>query len=226
MNFKSMRQSIFSVLSQTSFTKNEKQNPDINKIITGCVLYKTINNIIRNDNSYDGKVKELASSYIGTFKSKIESLNGKYVSYTIMKKKIEDYKLPSFLSITETQINEIYQLYNNKTEIIKFNTTTYSALMYNITSITYEQDERLRNIHYNIMIPIIQYYIDNHGAIASDMNIISCNSIDNNPGKIIIFNINNISNSQLIYELNYLIGVKKYLYNVSLYENYVSITIK
>jgi len=224
MTFKSLKTSIFNALLQTEFT-NTLGDAETNKIIAGCLIYNTIQNIIKADSSYEGRVNDIALSYAKTYKTVVEDLKNKYISYSIMKKKTDDYKLSSFIEISSTQIKEIYDLYLDKTLIEKFSIYSYSQKMYNINNANKEQDERLREIHFKIMVPIIKYYIDNYGLSTRDLNILSCNYIENNPGKVIIFKINGINNSKLIYDLKSSIGISKYIYDIELYYNYIKITI-
>lgn len=224
MTFNNSKMQIHLVAKQGTY--DDKNNlADTNYLITCCLLYETIASIIRADSSYDGLVSLLAKKYLKSYISIVEGLKQKYVSYSVMMSYIKDWEYPKFYEISEEQANKIISLYHDKTEIEQFSVNTYSYKMYNIEKLSDIQNERLRNIHYKIMVPIMQYCIDEYGANTHDIEVFSINDVETNPGKVILFKVNNVQNAGLTNDIKNKIGVNKYIYSVNQYGEYIKLII-
>lgn len=198
----------------------------VNSIIAGSLLYELMQNLIASDNSYSNKVKSTMNQYLKTYKSIVEGLRKKYVSYSLMRSLIQDREYTSFLQITESDMNQVIEYYHNKTEITPFDVDDFKSSMYNIINLSYSELLRLLQIHKNIMCPIIKYYYENYDVKSTDVEIYGINDVKGNPGKTIIFKIDNISNSKLMYDIMNSCGVSKYIYSVEPYYSYIKMIIK
>ena len=223
MTFNSLKQTVFAALQKQSFTATDSETKTIHSIIAGALLFTTLEKLLNSDISYSSKVSSLADNYAATYKNIVESLNGKYLSYKTLYSTCKKYKLTSFLKINKTQINELNDIYKNKQELLTVSISSYSPYMYSILTLTDYQNNRLRSIHYNVVVPIIKHYKTSYNIKLTDVNI--DNGIDTNPGKIIKINISSISNSKLYSDItNDIFNIGKYIYSVDLSDdNYVEI---
>ena len=140
-------------------------------ILIGCVVYKQCAKAMTLDNDMMTSMGKLADSYVSTFKNIIHNMKNVYVSYSVIMTKISQKGLKSFLNIDDRFLNEIYSLYLNKTMIKPFSLSMYSPNIYSIDDLSWEQNERLRNIHYNVMVPLAKYYINKNGIREDNIHI-------------------------------------------------------
>jgi len=145
-----------------------------------------------------------------------------------MKTYIDKLNISSFLGYSRDNISDIQSMYEDTTEIVPFSSQYFSQYMYKVSNISTTLYERLSNIHKLIMVPILRYYIDNYGAVDSDMDVYSADSAyTDNPGKEIIFSINNINAGTIASDIAAnKQGIKRYIYKTMLYDEYIKITIK
>jgi len=194
------------------------------KVIASCLLYNYVKLVMETESGNDAAA--IASAYAINFKGVVSSLASSYISYSVMKSKIENtFKKTTFLSLTDDEIAIILSLYSNKREIVPFSTKRFSQFMYNETDLSLRQYNNLRNIHYNSMSLLIKYYVDTYGNSESDMHIISADVYPSNPGKGIIFVIDNILPSKIVSDIKTGIIPLDY-YEVKTYGNYVKIIFK
>jgi hypothetical protein len=222
MRLSNLQKNVYDVTRKVEF------EDEIDRMIVSCILFFFIKSIISSSNANSSTSKELAEAYLTTFKSKLEEMKEKYVSYNIMRKKISNFGKESFLSFSYREINEIEKLYEEKTEIKKFSTNHFSQFMYKTSNLNFSQNNRLSNIHFLIMSPIIKFYVNKEKDLSvEDLNIYSIYHIVDNPGKSIIFGINGISSSKILSDLKRkIIGIEEYLYKINLFDEYIEIFIK
>ena len=206
--------------------KNQGESVGEN-ILIGCVVYKQCAKAMTLDNDMMTSMGKLADSYVSTFKNIIHNMKNVYVSYSVIMTKISQKGLKSFLNIDERFLNEIYSLYLNKTMIKPFSLSMYSPNIYSIDDLSWEQNERLRNIHYNVMVPLAKYYINKNGIREDNIHIYSALVLSDIPGKGILFNIDGISLPTILTDLKRpSIGVWDYIYKAQTYEDMVLIILK
>lgn len=224
MTFKSLKQITSQSINKTQFSKDENANY-INKILTGCILLKTLQNIISISATYQDDIKSKADEYVNTYKNIAETLDGKFVSYKKIKETITKYNLSSFMEITEKQVNEIYKLYENKAEIKEFSVYYFSQYMYQRFGGNNAEVSRLSRVHFKIIVPIIKYYMTNFNIKPKD---VSLEDVGKNFGVEIKLSISSIRNNQLYADImRNLMNVKNYLYEVSLtHDGFVKLFIK
>lgn len=200
---------------------------NVNKTIVCCLLYALISFMVSNDKTYAGQVRSIAAQYLDTYIGIVESMRTKYVSYSAMRTYLRNLKYPEFTTMSKDQVQKIIDLYYNKTEIKPYSKNEFSHRMYNLADISQQGYDRLRKIHYYVMVPIFQYYIENAGAQPSDIEIYSVDNVDTNPGKEIIFRIADISPARIIVDIRDTIGVSDYIYSEEqYYDDYVKIIVK
>ena len=196
-------------------------------ILTGIITYKYVAKMASIDRDVMSMITGVAEKYAGVFKETVAEMKNTYVSYMVIMSKLDKYGLSSLLDVTDSIIDEIYKLYLDKTLIKPFSVSLYSPNIYSISDLTWEQNERLRNIHYSIMVPIAQYYMNNNNLSETDMKIYSGLVFSDIPGKGILFSINGISLPRIMNDLKKpSIGVWDKLYKASTYENMILLIIR
>jgi hypothetical protein len=196
-----------------------------NKIIASCLIFYIIKNLIATDSSNESNIVTLAGNYGTTYKSIVSGMKNTYISYLLMQNKLAEYKPASFLDMTNEKIETIYKLYQNKTEIKKFSCINFSEYMYNVSSISADNEIKLRKIHFDVMVPIMKFYKATNGLNDNNMVIIQADT-GGYIGKEIIFYIDGVSNANLIYDIKNKIYTNDRIYSVVLYYNYIKITLK
>lgn len=179
------------VFKQSSFTKTEK-----NAIC--CILYKYCSNLLNSDSANASSVNSIASSYCGSISALFKSLQSKYLSYNLILKEINDYNKDNFTQYTDHEIENIYKLYQNKTQVVSFSINNFSQYMYKVSGITHYQHTKLAQIHKKIMKPIAAYYMDKYGIADSNLEVYSATNDDEAIGREIIFTIKGINNSIVV----------------------------
>lgn len=163
------------------------------KIATEIILYKFILSFIQQNPDYANNISSVVQTYSGSFKTKFSDLKNKYNSYSVIINFLKKIDANNLLAITESNIDAVYEYYCNGKEITEFDTGSFNPEMYNIYgSIDSKTYKYLYKVHYNILCPLIKYYMKFYGKTASDMKIIDSNESNNNIGKKIEFYINGI----------------------------------
>lgn len=194
---KNLQISIINHMGSTDLSLYEKQ-------MCECVLYNYINQILKANQSVKNSISSLVQSYAGGIIDKVLNLKSKYLSYNLMLQEIQRINKSSFYDFDDDDLNTIYQLYLNKTLLSKFDTDNFQQSMYKITDLTHKEYKKLNIIHYNIMVPICLYYIENYNIKASDLEIFSVKQTDGDIiGNEIIFAIQNISPSRILSDIKH-----------------------
>ena len=224
MTFKSLKQVVYQSLVKTKFN-GEDSVKEVNEILTGCLLLKALKSILKQSASYQDGLQRKSDEFVATYQNISESLEGRFVSYKKIKEKIKNYKLGSFLQITETQVDEIYKLYENKAEIKEFNAHTFSQFMYQTMATQDNEVSRLSRVHFKVVVPIIEYYMSNFNIRTKD---VSLEDVGNRLGTEIKISISGIRTSQLYSDISRnLMNVKHYIYDINITpDSFVKIYIK
>ena len=221
MRLNSLKKTVYSVTLKESFEKDE------DRLILSCILFSFVKSLLSLDNKNYSSSKELTESYFETFNGKLEELKEKYISYYLMRDRIKSFDKKSFLDFNLNEINQIYLLYTDKTEISKFSNNYYSQTMYKTAALNFSQNKRLEEIHYKIMIPIGEFYSKKYKINIDNLEVYSVHSVEDNPGKSIIFGIKDIPSSKILSDIeNKIIGIEEYIYKSELFSNFVNIFIK
>jgi hypothetical protein len=201
---------------------SETFDSEADRIIATALLYGYIVSAIRSDSSNDAS--SVASSYYKIYKSAVSEMKASYISYPIIVSKIEaSYKASSFSDLSETQISEIMRLYRDKTKKVDFSVNMFSQYMYGIANMSISQHSKLAAHHYECICPIVRRYVDGYGAKASDMTVVSAyGDFPDNPGKEIIFYINNIPSAKIVSDIENGFMPINY-YSVSIKGDYVDL---
>jgi hypothetical protein len=216
MNISNVKKGVYEGLITTNFPSNA------DRLIVSCLLYDYTKKILENEDKNKNNVKRLVASYAEIYKDQLGVFKEKFVSYIIMVRTIESFRKETFLEFTESEIYQIIDYYKNRTELVKFSITSFSQYMYKIINLKYDQYQRLSNIHFNIMVPIIKFYMDNNGLSAQDLEIFDAEVYKDNPGKEILFGVKGINPTRVVSDIktnNILIDY----YKVETYDSYVKI---
>lgn len=225
MTFNGLKQITYQSIIQQKFSTTDEQKLHVNQILTGVLLFKTLQNLMNSSNKYQDDIKPTAFQYATTFKNIAESLEKKYVSYKQIYNKILSYKILSFLSISINQINEIFSLYQDKTELIDFSLNNFSTRMYNLGNINEIAYNRLSRIHYKIMVPIVEYYMTYHNISLEDVTV---EDVGNTPAHQIKISIAGINSNQIYSDIKRnTMDIQKYIGSANITsDGFVSLLIK
>ncbi len=197
------------------------------QIMTGIVVYKTLDKISKTKPDILTDIISVASSYADNVMSTIASMKNQYVSYSIMLYKIKNDRITSILDLNSTTLEYLYSLYLDKTKIVKFSRFNYSPNMYSVDDLSMSENNKLRDIHFNIMVPLVNYYINKNGIKSSDVKIYTAISSANLPGKGILFSIEGIGNINIVNDSKRpSIGIVDKIYTISVYDNKVLLIVK
>jgi len=195
------------------------------RIIASCLLYDYLYRLAASDSSVENNLTNVAASFAKNYKSLVQVLKETFVSYTIMKRTIQNFKKENFLLLALDQIDEIIVLYRNKAKIVNFSINSFSQYMYKIVDMKYHQFTRLAEIHNEVMVPIMKYYIENHNLSEGDLEVYDAEVFADNPGKCILFGIKNISAGRIIGDIERKIIHIPY-FSLSMQGSYVKIITK
>jgi hypothetical protein len=216
MRITNLKRGIYDALLSLKFDSNE------DKIIISCLLFDFVKNIISNENDNENTIKELAKNYAENYRNILSEFKKKFVSYTVMIRRIAEYNKDVFISLTDKQINEIIALYRDKTQLIPFSINNFSQYMYKILTLSFKGYGKLSENHFKVISPIIRYYIDNYNLSESDLEIFDAELFPSNPGKGILFNIKGINPSKIVNDIKQNRIIIDY-YSVETFKNYVKI---
>lgn len=197
-------------------------------ILAEVITYKSLTKITESDPGKLSTIFQLAGSLFTTTLSEINEHKDRYASYSDMKNYLIRNRfnnIESLINMNDGDINLIYKLYSDKTLIVNFNRSSFNPNMYSITQLTQNQYTRCVNIHNNVMVPIIEYYVQEYGLKDSDMKILNSTEVHYNPMKVITFSINGVSAQQIYTDINRnRIQISKYLYKVEFSGNHLTLT--
>lgn len=214
MTFNGLKQIVYQSLLVQQFTNEDKDVNHTNQILAGVLLIKTLRQLMLSSPKYQDDIKQTASQYAITFKNVAESMGGKFISYKEIKQNIKNYNIKSILDLTETQINEIYKLYENKTEIAEFDLSNYSSRMYNIYKLTEKENNRLSKIHFKVICPIMTYYKTYYGIRMAAINVEDSGSV---PAHEIKLSIDGILINQIYNDIERdVMNIQQYLARIDL----------
>ena len=217
MNFNSMKQVVKNTIDTLTFSTTDSNEKLVNKILTGVLLENALENITAVDSSKFNNTSSLASSYATTYKNIVESLKGKYVSYKSIYLKIISYNIDDFILITKHQLNEILNLYRNKTQLVGFDNISFSQYMYGVLKASEKDVNRLRNIHYKVIVPLINYCQNKYFILFS---AVSLEDVGNIVGTEITIGIDGVASNKIYNDIcNDYMNISKYLYSSSLTSN-------
>lgn len=213
MNSNSLKQTVISAVEVQKF--DDLENIKIDKIITSCILYNRIITLSKNDPSYDNTYKETARNLAPSCKSTLDSLKEKYSSYNALRNRIKTYNIDSFMEMNTFMINDLYKLYSNRQMILPFNSIKFSASMYCVNNISYNNLQRLRTLHFKLFVEIAKYYKQHNHIIDSNITVEDEN--ESNPGKCVKLAISGIEPTQIYKDLkDDIFKVSQYIQNFNL----------
>jgi hypothetical protein len=171
------------------------------RLIASCLLFDYIKKLLSNDTGLQNNAKNLAASYSDLFIETLASFKKKFVSYNAMRDLIESYRRDNFITFTDQQVIAVVRLYQDKTLIAPFSTKVFSQYMYKVIKVNRAQYDRLRKIHFEVVVPIIRFYMDNYGLGQEDIEIESGTEYPATPGKEILFSIKDVTPSKVVSDI-------------------------
>lgn len=219
--------SIVSMVVNSVNSQDLSELDEIDIVLVECLDYLMTIGLLNSGMIEVGAIGDTTDKYAKSYISTMKSLKGKYTAYSIMRKYIKDNGIESLFDATQENLNKIELIYAARKELKTFDPGYFSPLMYNVSNLDVSCFERMSNIHGKIMTPIFKFYQKNNNI--EPVNFIIENSliVPDNPGKKIKFRIDNVSSSVIAAHLSMdVIGIKMYLYNITLDDDSVLITIK
>ena len=194
MNDSAIKQAIFNRLIITSLSENDR-------LLIGCLVYRELVQQIKIDSdirtNINNAIDTIKSYYINT----LDSYKVQYISYNKLTKYIDGLKNKNIISTPNNVIMEINRLYFEKSVATPFSTTSFSQKMYMFTNLTQKEQKYLSHVHYDIVVPIVTYYIVNFGMDIQLFHIYRADLVKGYPGKVIDIFITNVSPTRIISDL-------------------------
>ena len=215
MNFNTLKSTIAKSLLKTGFDLPDEK---VNSITVGCLVYNMVDTMAARDTSILDRIPKICDEYSKSYKGIVENLTKKYISYKQITDYITDNSIGDFASIKESQLWDIVKLYGVKQERKAFSRVTYSQYMYNVYNISEKDNAYLRKMHYNVIVPIAEYYITYNGINESSISIE--NMFHKMPGKGIRISISGVPSSKIYHDISMRsIDVLAYIHKMSLADN-------
>lgn len=183
-------------------TMNKVFDSQIDKLIVSCLLYDYIVRVLSKQSGFQNNSMELAKSYLDLFINDFIIYKDSAVSYTLIRKKIEATKKNSIIEFYDDEIRDIVNLYNDKTAVKTFSTTSFSQYMYRVLQLSNKEYKFLSNIHKNIMIPIAKFYKNLYDIEDKNLEIYSAQEYSGLSGKEILFLIRGIDTTKIVSDIN------------------------
>jgi hypothetical protein len=179
-----------------SYYAKDQDLDESQKTAIETIAYEHVMSVLK-ESTASNDATTIIGSYGAQLKSKFLALKGKYVSYSKILEFISGIGAGSVLELTEEQIRTIYSYYCDDTQIEEFSDSHFSENMYGVSGLSDRECRYLKSIHENVMCPIIEYYAKFYGASIGSMEIVSCDSVKGNAGKVIVFYIGNIDSGRV-----------------------------
>lgn len=226
INFDTIKQTAIKAINGEVFSNESEEKNRNNKIIATALLIKTVMTLTEKDRFIGDSTMALAKSYAKSYKSISESLEGKFVSYKKLVRYIQNSNITNLKSLSYVNMEDIFTIYSNKIEIKPFKLNEFSQYMYNLTDLSEYELSRLNKVHFNVIVPIMGYFIDKYDVREDDISIEDVS--EGEVGKIIDLSIQNIDNTKIVSMLNQdVLGLKNFIYSTRLTVNgYIEIVIK
>jgi hypothetical protein len=184
-----------------------KDNTD--KLIASCLIYEFISRMLEQEDSLKNDIRVLADNYKESFTRKVLDAKNNLISYDLMREKVLSFKKNNFISFTSSNVDEVNKIYLDKTLIKKFSTSYFSQYMYKLLNISEYHYTRLSKNHFNVMAPIVSFYVDKLGIKQEDTEVLSSLGFRDNPGKEVVFKIKGVEPGRVIADINsYRIPIK------------------
>jgi hypothetical protein len=194
------------------------------KLILGCLLYEYTENILAAEEKLQNNIRNVVDTYAPSFIKKLNELKISFVSYDLMRARIESFRKTNFLALTLKEIRQINVLYRDKTQIKPFSINYFSQYMYKIINVSDYYYKKLSETHFNIMVPIVKFCMDTYGVADYDMEILSSLNYADKPGKDITFRVKGVDSATIITNIKqYKIPLKSPddFYSIKVNGNYV-----
>ena len=185
----SLKTAIVNVFNKTSMSKEEQ-------LATEIIFYKYLLSLAKSTDDDINNIQSIVSSYSNNFIQRFTSLKDKYTAYLDIIYFLKKIKANNLLSISENNINSVYEIYENSKQIVDFSILKFSSDIYYNNAATEDEYKYLKKIHETVMCPIIKYYMKLYGCIESDLKIIKQTSTDNT-GKKVLFHIEGVPISRV-----------------------------
>jgi len=198
----------------------------IDRLITSCLLYEYLDNVLKTENTLQNSIKVLADTYAPGFVKKLKDAKSTFISYDLMRSRVESFRKTNFLVFSLDNISQINRIYQDKTEIKKFSLNYFSQYMYKLANISDYHYKKLSNNHFKIMAPISKFYKDTYGIPEENLEVLTALGYAENPGKEIIFKIKDIDPTTIVNDVSSLrILLKKGddYYSIKKYGQYVKL---
>lgn len=165
--------------------------------VVACITYKYSESALGYYSNASSSMRSVVSSFVSKVKEEIASLSGKFISYDLMLQKSRSLGKDNFSTYNDDDVNCIYSIYMDKTQVIPFDAYYYRPGMYKVSNMTIKESISLERTHNAVMKPIIMYYMSKYDIPASKLEIKSAKTDDDVVGKEILFAIDGISASSV-----------------------------
>ena len=215
-NFQSLLQTSIIAINKQSFSKYSNDVNFINSVIATTLLENTLENYLESNQENISNISELANNYAALYKTEVETLKEKYVSYKRIFNEIKLYNLKSLFSLTRKEVSTICELYADKQLKEAFSPSKFSQFMYNIDGLSGQDEERLMTAHYTVVCHIAKCLENKYKIKYSDIDLNL--SDEGQIGRCIIFSVSGLPAIRVYKDIveNNEAGIMNYCYKVNI----------
>lgn len=189
--------------------KMKRDISEYDVLLSEIILYKFLSSLISQNPGLLNDIDSTVESYGYQYVDKVLEMKYTYVSYSKIVALLEKNSIKSFVSMSEDLIEQIYTIYLDRTVVLDFSIVNYHQNMYKLNNLSLVDDVYLKKVHYNIMIPISEYYHSLSNIPYGNLEIEYAKTALTLPGKEIKFYISGVD-SIIVYNdiINKRINIK------------------
>jgi hypothetical protein len=168
------------------------------ELVLSCIMYDFLGRIVSQQGGLENDVRKLAIDYLPGFNKRLAELRSSFISYSLMRSKVQSYRKGTFLEFTGQEISAVIELYKNNSRVREFSSAFFSQRMYRVSGVSGSAYRRLARVHSSVMSPIAKFYSRSYGKKDSDLEISDSLGYPAVPGKEILFSVRGVPASRVV----------------------------
>lgn len=168
------------------------------ELVLSCIMYDFLGRVVSGQGGLENDVRKLAIDYLPSFAKRLSELKASFISYSLMRSRVQSYGKGTFLEFTGQEISGVIELYRNNARVREFSSSFFSQRMYRVSGVTGSAYRRLARVHSSVMSPIARFYARTYGKKDSDLEVADSLGYAASPGKEILFSVRGVPASKVV----------------------------